>query len=75
LHAKITKALRHDEVKVEKDEIAVASCLAGMDAYVDGNTDIYSLTEAAQDHYINLLVEQALASKQVVEITTQPWSR
>lgn len=60
--------------RLSDEEIAVASCLVGMDAYVDGGPDIYSLAEAAQDHYLNLLIGQALSSGQTVTTTPQPWA-
>ena len=56
------------------DEIAVASCLVGMDAYVDGDPDFYSLAEASQDHYISLMIEQALSSNEPVVTTLQSWA-
>lgn len=56
------------------DEIAVASCLIGMDRYLDGGPDFYSLAEAAQDHYISLMIERALASSETVRTTSQPWA-
>ncbi len=55
------------------DEIAIASCLAKMDQYVAGGPDFYSLAEASQDHYVNLMIEQALTSSQAVSTTRQLW--
>jgi len=60
--------------RLSDDEIAVASCLAGMDAYVDGGPDMYSLAEASQDHYLNLMIERAIASAEPVTTTRQPWA-
>lgn len=60
--------------RLSDDEIAVASCLIGMDAYVDGGPDMYSLAEASQDHYINLMIERAIASAEPVSTTLQPWA-
>jgi predicted dehydrogenase len=60
--------------RLSDDEIAVASCLTGMDAYVDGGPDMYSLAEASQDHYINLMIERAIASAEPVSTTLQPWA-
>ncbi len=60
--------------RLSDDEIAVASCLAGMDAYVDGGPNMYSLAEAAQDHYISLLIEQAISSHAEIVTTLQPWA-
>ncbi|HLZ62170.1 MAG TPA: Gfo/Idh/MocA family oxidoreductase [Ktedonosporobacter sp.] len=60
--------------RLSDEEIAVASCLAGMDAYVDGGPDIYSLAEASQDHYLSLMIEQALSSSETVVAIVQPWA-
>ncbi len=60
--------------RLTDDEIAVATCLVRMDHYVAGGPDFYSLAEASQDHYISLLIEQALTSSEVVSTTTQPWA-
>jgi predicted dehydrogenase len=60
--------------RLSDDEIAVASCLAGMDAYVDGGPDMYSLAEAAQDHYIGLMIDQAIATRVEIATTLQPWA-
>jgi len=42
------------------DEIAIATCLAKMDEYVRTGRDFYPLAEACQDHYLNLLCQQAV---------------
>ncbi|MBO0792609.1 MAG: Gfo/Idh/MocA family oxidoreductase [Ktedonobacteraceae bacterium] len=59
--------------RLNDEEIAVASCLAGMDAYVDGGPDIYSLAEASQDHYLSLMIERSLPSSEPVVTALQPW--
>lgn len=60
--------------RLSDDEIAVASCLTGMDTYLAGGPDFYSLAEAAQDHYLSLLIEQALASSETVNSVLQLWA-
>lgn len=60
--------------RLSDDEIAVAACLAGMDAYVDGGPNMYSLAEASQDHYISMMIERAIASSEAVTTTLQPWA-
>jgi predicted dehydrogenase len=60
--------------RLSDDEIAIAGCMVGMDEYIDGGPDMYSLAEAAQDHYLSLMIEQAVASGQVVRTEVQPWA-
>jgi predicted dehydrogenase len=60
--------------RLSDDEIAVASCMVGMDQYVDGGADMYSLAEASQDQYISLMIAQAIASGQTITTTRQPWA-
>ncbi|MDP5272617.1 Gfo/Idh/MocA family protein [Chengkuizengella axinellae] len=55
------------------DEIAIATCLIKMADYISGGSEFYSLAEAAQDHYLGLLVEQAIATESVVISAKQPW--
>jgi predicted dehydrogenase len=61
--------------RLSDDEIAVAGCLEKMNAYLDGAPDFYSLAEAAQDHYLNLLIEQAVTSRETVRSVPQPWNK
>lgn len=42
------------------DEIAIATCLVRMDEYVRTSREFYPLAEACQDHYLNLLCQQAV---------------
>ncbi|MBA2396275.1 MAG: Gfo/Idh/MocA family oxidoreductase [Ktedonobacteraceae bacterium] len=60
--------------RLSDDEIAIAGCLLGMDRYIDGGPDMYSLAEAAQDHYLGLMIEQAVTSEQAVMTVVQPWA-
>jgi hypothetical protein len=60
--------------KLPDDEIAIATCLVKMDEYVHGGPSFYSLAEASQDHYINLMIDQALKSGETVQTLTQPWA-
>lgn len=59
--------------RLSDDEIAVATCLKKMSAYVQGGPDIYSLAEAAQDAYLAHCVEQAVIDGRVVATSQQPW--
>jgi quercetin dioxygenase-like cupin family protein len=46
--------------RLNDDELAVAACLSGMNAYVHGGPDLYSLAEASQDHYLQLMIRRAV---------------
>ncbi|MFD1675575.1 Gfo/Idh/MocA family protein [Alicyclobacillus fodiniaquatilis] len=56
------------------DEIAIATCLQKMADYVDGGPSFYGLPEAAQDHYIGLMIEQAIATGSTVTTVQQAWA-
>jgi hypothetical protein len=57
------------------DEIAIASCLDRMDEYVRTGRDFYPLAEASQDHYLNLLYQQAIEGGHTVQAERQPWAQ
>ncbi|NHN30464.1 Gfo/Idh/MocA family protein [Paenibacillus agricola] len=56
------------------DEIAIAACLKKMAAYAAGGPSFYGLPEASQDHYIGMLIEQAVQSGETVVSVAQPWA-
>lgn len=56
------------------DEIAVASCLKKMDAYVKGGPEFYSLAEASQDHYLGMMINKAIKNGEMVVTEKQPWA-
>ena len=60
--------------RLTDDELAIADCLVRMSAHVDGGPEFYSLAEASQDHYLQLLIRQALATGEPVTSTRQPWA-
>lgn len=60
--------------KLSEDEIAVASCLENMDAYVKEGKEFYSLAEASQDQYLALMIKKAIFSRSTVITETQPWA-
>jgi len=60
--------------RLTDDEIAVATCLAGMADYVQGGEEFYSLAEAAQDRYLDIMIARAVESGQKVTATRQVWS-
>ncbi len=55
------------------DEIAVATCLTRMAAWLDGGPDVCSLADAAQDHYLGLLIAQAARTGQTVRAPGHVW--
>ncbi len=60
--------------RLSDDEIALASCLSKMDHYLEGGPELYSVAEAAQDRYFDLMIERALTSSQPVRTTAQLWA-
>jgi len=56
------------------DEIAVATCLAKMAEYVAGGAVCYPFAEAAQDHYLSLMIKEAYTTGTAVTTETQPWA-
>lgn len=56
------------------DEVAIATVLAGMGAYVEGGPDIYSFAEAAQDQWLSLAIDEALATGNTVHEPDAPWA-
>jgi predicted dehydrogenase len=52
----------------------VATCLQRMAEYVEGGPSFYGAPEASQDHYLNLLIAQAVASGAPVTAERQPWA-
>lgn len=55
------------------DEIAVATCLRNMADYVVTGTSFYDLREAAQDHYVAMLIEEAIRTGETITSVPQPW--
>jgi predicted dehydrogenase len=60
--------------RLSDDEIAIATCMANMASYVEGGPNFYSLELAAQDHYLNLMMQQAVATRQPVR-TAHVWQK
>ncbi len=57
------------------DEIAIATILSKMGEYVRGEgPPPYSLADAAQDRYLDLLIEEAARTGQTVHSKTQDWA-
>ena len=60
--------------RLPDEEIAIASCLTAMAARAAGGPSFYDLAEASQDHYLGLMIEQAVAEGGPVRTTRQPWA-
>ena len=58
---------------LDDDELAVASCLAGMAEHLEGGPDVCSLTEAAHDHYLGLWMERAAVLGETVRPGGLSW--
>jgi predicted dehydrogenase len=61
--------------RLSDDEIAVATCLQKMGDYVNGGPSFYSLAEASQDHYLNLLMAQAATTGETIQSQDQVWAQ
>ena len=60
--------------RLSDDEIAIASCLDHMAHYVEGGPEFYSLAEASQDHYLSMIIDQAVAKCEPITASLQPWA-
>ncbi|TBL72386.1 Gfo/Idh/MocA family protein [Paenibacillus thalictri] len=60
--------------RLTDDELAVAETLQKMSEYVRGGPSFYPLAEASQDHYLNLLLNQAIETGETVTSAVQPWA-
>ena len=61
--------------RLTDDEIAIADCLIRMHEHVQGGPSFYSLAEASQDHYLSLMMEEAVRTGAKVITKTQPWQK
>jgi hypothetical protein len=60
--------------RLTDDEVAIASCLHGMQHYLNTGEDIYSFADGCQDTYLWLLMQEALLQPNVpVHSQEQPW--
>jgi predicted dehydrogenase len=60
--------------RLSDEEIAIGECLLRMAAYVEGGESFYSLAEACQDTYLDLLSQQAVRTGEPVESAAQAWT-
>ncbi len=59
--------------RLTDDEIAIASCLKKMSDYLAGGPEFYGIAEAAQDHYLALMLEKAAQTGDIVTTENQIW--
>ncbi|MEM7335681.1 MAG: Gfo/Idh/MocA family oxidoreductase [Chloroflexota bacterium] len=57
------------------EEIAIGTCLLRMAEYADGSNDFYSLAEACQDRYLDILMAEALETGNPIQSKTQIWAK
>ena len=60
--------------RLSDDEIAIATSMEHMGRYARGGRPFYGLADAAQDHYLSLLLHQAAASGEPARSEPQPWA-
>ncbi|MBC8081212.1 MAG: Gfo/Idh/MocA family oxidoreductase [Gorillibacterium sp.] len=61
--------------RLSDDEVAIATSLLKMEYYVQGGPAFYSLAEASQDHYLSILVQEAIQTGMIVKSTKQIWAQ
>ena len=62
--------------RLTDDEVAIASCLIGMEYYIQTGEDIYSFADGCQDTYLWLLMQDALTKPYIpIRSQIQPWTK
>jgi len=56
------------------DELAMADCLLRMAEHAEGGESFYSVAEACQDRYFDMVIREALAGKRAITTSTQAWA-
>lgn len=56
------------------DEIAIADCLLKMAEHAEGGEPFYSLAEACQDRYLDIMLHESLRENRQVVTGTQEWA-
>jgi predicted dehydrogenase len=60
--------------RLSDDELAIAECLVRMSDFVHGGPSFYSVAEAAQDHYLALLIAESVRTEAPVQSQRQGWA-
>jgi len=64
----------HVPGRLADDEIAIATCLTKMADYAAGGPSFYGVAEAAQDHYLGMLIDRAAANGETVRAAPRGWA-
>ena len=59
--------------RLTDDELAVAMCMYKMGLYANGGESFYSVNEGAQDLYLDLMIQQAVATGETIATKSQNW--
>ena len=59
--------------RLSDDEIAIATCLSRMRDWLDGGPEVCSLADAAQDHYLGILIAEAARTGETVRAAGHVW--
>ncbi|MBN2713186.1 MAG: Gfo/Idh/MocA family oxidoreductase [Planctomycetes bacterium] len=57
------------------DEIAIADALVRMDKYIETGEEFYSLADACQDRYLNIVAEEAVRTGTAIKTEKQVWAK
>ncbi|MEL7237203.1 MAG: gfo/Idh/MocA family oxidoreductase, partial [Chloroflexota bacterium] len=61
--------------RLRDEEIAIGHAMLKMADYADGSSPFYSLAEACQDRYLDIVTWQAAESGQPITTETQSWAQ
>jgi predicted dehydrogenase len=61
--------------RLADDELSIATLLTRMVDYVNGGPEVYSLADASQDQYLQLMVRRAVQSGESIRTQPQEWAR
>lgn len=65
----------YPDSRLSDDELAVAVCLDKMAHFVATGEEFYSFAQGAQDMYLGMMIEKAVAKGCVVKTDVMPWAR
>ncbi len=75
LNGEILFSNPHMYKRLNDDEIAMATCMIGMQEYLETGKDAcYSLADALQDALIAVAMEEAVTTGETITLGVQPWA-